>query len=255
MGQIPQPLRTAMIGGSTVPSVEVLIPYQESDAWRRSALAHLSGLYAGSFSWFPTVRIIESDEQPFPKAKLLNRAALESKADILVFNDADSLVGTRQVFAAVFSAHNKPGAVHAFDLYRCLTRAAVEGIHYWRDAFDLPEGAFESHLTTSGSHGCYAIRRECFLECGGYDERFAGWGYEDLAQEIVYQSYWPSRRVPGELIHLWHPRAKENPGNLLLWREYQEIARMIEGGQISRGYLNDFRRDFDLHRAASNSTV
>jgi hypothetical protein len=240
-----------MIGGSVVPSVEVLIPYQESDSWRRSALGHLSSLYRCHD--FP-FRVLETDRQPFPKAWLLNRAALESTADILVFNDADSLVRPGNVLAAVRAALTHPGAVHAFDLYRCLTRAAIERIHYWRHAFDLPERSFESHLTASGSHGCYAIRRECFLECGGYDERFVGWGYEDLAQEIVYQSYWPSRRVPGELIHLWHPRAEENPGNLELWQEYCELAATTPPVHLSEE-LGEFRRDFDLHRYAPDGTV
>src|SRR5690606_22897979 len=58
--------------------------------------------------------------------------------------------------------------------------------------------------------------REDLLAVNGFDERIAGWGYDDY--EIAARMYHRgiSRydlRFAGLAVHLWHPRRKHLPGN------------------------------------------
>lgn len=109
-------------------------------------------------------------------------------APILVFNDADSIVRERQILEAVHQAAQAPGLVYAYDLYLRLDSI----------------GRLESELYSPPSMGCAAISRESFAEVGPFDQRFHGWGYEDVEFAARCASRWPIRRVPGILEHLWH---------------------------------------------------
>jgi predicted glycosyltransferase involved in capsule biosynthesis len=59
--------------------------------------------------------------------------------------------------------------------------------------------------------GVLAVPRALWDAVGGFDERFVGWGFEDLA-------FWSActalaggfERIPGRMIHLWHPKGVES---------------------------------------------
>jgi predicted glycosyltransferase involved in capsule biosynthesis len=58
---------------------------------------------------------------------------------------------------------------------------------------------------------CVVIRRDSFLRIKGYDPRFRGWGFEDVAfNDIAQTVLGPTTRVEGDLFHLWHPVDKTN---------------------------------------------
>lgn len=76
--------------------------------------------------------------------------------------------------------------------------------------------------------GAIAVSRWLWDAVGGFDERFIGWGGEDLA-------FWSAccaigrrfERMPGDMFHLWHPRSWEEnegsptyPPNDVLMRRY-----------------------------------
>lgn len=121
----------------------------------------------------------------------------ERPASVLVFNDADSIVPPRQILEAVHLAATAPGLVYAYDLYLRLDE----------------RGRIDQELFNPPSMGCVAISRDCFTEAGGFDQRFVGWGYEDVEFAQRCGRLWPLRRVPGVLEHLWHGdrRADDSP--------------------------------------------
>ena len=65
-------------------------------------------------------------------------------------------------------------------------------------------------ISTSSVGGAFFVNRNLYLQLGGENEFFYGWGCEDLERykrlEILCQ---PVYRVAGPLYHLYHPR-KEN---------------------------------------------
>jgi predicted glycosyltransferase involved in capsule biosynthesis len=63
----------------------------------------------------------------------------------------------------------------------------------------------EEHSNTFS--GVVAVPRTMWDRVGGFDERFIGWGGEDMAFWSACCALGPSfERVPGTIVHLWHPR-------------------------------------------------
>jgi mannosyltransferase OCH1-like enzyme len=55
------------------------------------------------------------------------------------------------------------------------------------------------------------VTRKLWDDVGGFDESFAGWGFEDNAFAAACETFSdaPVLKMPGELWHLWHATAKE----------------------------------------------
>jgi hypothetical protein len=55
-----------------------------------------------------------------------------------------------------------------------------------------------------------AVPRPLWDDVRGFDERFVGWGWEDLAfRASCSAAAGGYERVPGDVVHLWHPRSLE----------------------------------------------
>lgn len=204
---------------------EVIIPYGGADIYRLDCLTTVLCFYADGFPDWP-IRVAPGP-LPFNRARVVNEAVRTSDAEIVVMNDADTLASAEQVREAVRLAEEAPGFVWAYTLYLRLGRTVTEQSRDWRDALTAPA---DWGMVNAGSQGCSAVRRDWFLQLGGLDERFAGWGYEDLEFNARADATGTSRRVPGELRHLWHGDRREDDSplsadpadvkrNYALWRE------------------------------------
>ncbi len=174
-------------------NAEILVPYKPSPgrakAWEQTR-AHLEQL--------PWPYVLARDRhRPFRRAQALNMAVAASDAAIIVINDADSVVTAGQIQEAITLAHT-PGLVFAYTRYVRLDE----------------HGHVDRVLQEPSSHGCVAIRRDCFAEIGGYDERYRGWGPEDQEFNRRAANLWPLRRVPGDLTHLWHGERRNDDSPL-----------------------------------------
>jgi hypothetical protein len=178
----------------------VIVPAYGLEGVRASncdrVLAHLNGAGLRTFTVAPlTVTTMGQARNLGAELTMLE----PDPAEVLVFNDADSVVPSRQILRAVEWARQSPGLVYAYDLYLRL------------DA----DGRIEQELFAPPSAGCIAISRAAFGELGGFDVRFQGWGYEDVEFATRAQRLWPIRRVSGILEHLWHGsrRADDSPAD------------------------------------------
>jgi hypothetical protein len=73
--------------------------------------------------------------------------------------------------------------------------------------------------------GAYVMRRQDWLDLGGMDEAFTGWGAEDDAFTIVAErALGKALTVGGIAYHLWHPAARiTSPENYArLMKEYDD---------------------------------
>lgn len=196
-------------------SVLVVIPFYPGDSeeqarQRTRNLRHVLKLYEDCFPQWN--RAIATDYAiPFSKAfannqLVFDRRALKTVPDVLVFNDADSLCTPKAISDAVEMAHSQPGLVRAFRYYRRLTEYYSEHLKSWENAFTLP---YDWSMDGSLSHACIAVRYSCYEEVGGYDPRFRSWGFEDLAADIMFGAFWPTRTVQfGTAVHLNHEAAE-----------------------------------------------
>jgi N-terminal domain of galactosyltransferase len=100
---------------------------------------------------------------------------------------------------------------------------------------------------------CIVIPRAAWDRLGGFDQRFRGWGYEDMAFQSAVVGLLGFERLPAEgnergwadVYHLWHPRSEEriqqgSPATTAS-RDY------ITNGRLGRRYMVALRRDHAKH--------
>jgi len=167
-------------------NVEVIVPFGGEDRYRLLALKTVCDHLRDLPYPFRVVHDLEAD-RPFSLSRARNRGAAESAADLLVFNDGDTIVPAGQIILAVGAAKDAPGPVVAFTDYLRLDR----------------QGQVVASLHAPPSLGCIAMSRATWEELP-FDERFEGWGYEDCTFNLQASKRWPARRVPGIAFHLWH---------------------------------------------------
>ncbi len=196
----------------------VVIPFQSDDSLRLTAYEHVRNYYRYEFPDWP-VSVGRSPE-PFSRAQAINQGVGQTDAEIVVVNDADTLVGPEQIRRAVAWAQGAPGLVYAYTRYRRLGPDAVIDTYK-----DVPYGEAKWQMESAPSQSVVAIRRSDFWEIGGMDEQFVGWGYEDCEFADRAARYVPIRRVPGDLYHIWHGDRREDDSPLTADR--QAVARNL----------------------------
>ena len=103
--------------------------------------------------------------------------------------------------------------------------------------------------------GVFLMRKDKYLEIGGMDERFEGWGGEDDAMSIRMVKSDVTRLIRQHQIgfHLWHPRPKNDRyghqkylDNIALLRQYQmmtplEVDRLNKNSAATIGNLAKYQ--------------
>lgn len=231
-------------------SVALLVP-------RRADRGHRDRLWEYAAArwrrYFPHLGIFEGhhDDGPFNRSAAINRAAEAAGSwDIGVVVDADVLLSVSQVEAAIESAratghvtwgHRRWRGIREDATLRLVGDKRDLGAELSRDELDL---IVERTNPLSWSC-CIAIPRPVFDDMGGFDERFRGWGFEDMAFQSLICGLYGWERIEGDVIHLWHPRSEDritkgNPRETAT-EEYTVNAR------LGRRYMVALRRDHKLH--------
>jgi hypothetical protein len=105
---------------------------------------------------------------------------------------------------------------------------------------------------------CFVVPRAVWDNLGGFDERFKGWGWEDMAFQSVVCGLYGHERLDGDVWHLWHPRAEERirrgtplhpayVANRMLGRRYMWALRVL--GMHDRATPSD---DEEMERDRQN---
>lgn len=150
----------------------------------------------------------DTPEQPYNRSRTFNAGAALARGQLVVFHDNDMLVPTNYA-AELFSrfvAGNQVINLKRFIFY--LTQAHTREIsQVGRISMKSPDFVLQN-LTGGGS---LAVETNAYFSIGGFDERFVGWGGEDVefwgrAQtlKVFNFGYLP-------IIHLWHaPQPEKN---------------------------------------------
>lgn len=210
----------------------------------------------------PDVPIIEGhheeDEGPFNRSMAINRAAAAAGDwDVALVIDADVFIRESQVKEALRLAAETGKVTWAHLRWRGLdaewTRRSVADRTDFGPEIDRVDMDILVERTNPISWSCcIAIPRPVFDDLGGFDERFRGWGYEDMAFQSVIVGLYGYNRVtqvpgtdtPADVFHMWHPRSEERivKGNL-----YTASAEYITNARLGRRYMVALRRDYALH--------
>jgi hypothetical protein len=148
-----------------------------------------------------------AENEGFNKSKALNAGALAARNPILLLHDADVLPpsdyvarGVERMVLGGWEAVRPIRLLFMLDREQtqtCLQTGDVLGARMIRDIQENNPG-----LSTF-------VQRSTYMEVGGHDERFEGWGGEDLEflDRLQTRRLYPGAFLPA--VHLWHAPAEQ----------------------------------------------
>jgi hypothetical protein len=165
---------------------------------------------------------------PFNRGAGINTAAkLAGDWDTAIIIDSDVLIELAKVSLAVECAQRFQRVVHPFREYHALTPGGTKAI---MNGFS---GNWKGHVKYTwwiNMSCCVVVPRSVWNEVGGFDERFVGWGWEDVAFIQSTDCLTGNHlRFYGDLWHLYHHRSPENNHASPLYNASKVLAtRYIE---------------------------
>ena len=204
--------------------------------------------------YHPDYEIYEGHDdgpRPFNRSAAINRAAgAAGEWDVAVVIDSDIFLKQNLVTRAVANAAKTGTVTWPHRRWRGISEAWTHRIiadgRDFGPAVDREDMDLLVERTNPISWSCcIAFPRSVWDDLGGFDERFEGWGYEDMALQSVVVGLYGHERLEGDVYHLWHPRSEERitpgqPGTTAS-REYAINAL------LGRRYMMALRRDHGLH--------
>ena len=173
----------------------------------------------------------ESPPGPFNRSAAINDAARRAGDwDIAAIIDADTVLPHRQLLeGAQLAARGR--AVLPFTHYCLLGRRETDAL---LRGGELPATAAKTTIRANRWSGCVLVPRELWESVGGFDERFVGWGGEDIGFAAALLARGSVARIPGNLFHLWHAHSPERRSltpeyliNAMLERRYVAALRPL----------------------------
>jgi GT2 family glycosyltransferase len=148
------------------------------------------------------------------------RHALQRHPDRDVFVIADNdLVPDPVTFPASVALAREHAAVCPHDLTRLTTP-------YARARWAHGLSPDPSTVTTVGSRSFIVLTRDVFDRVNGMDERFVGWGPEDVAfVKSIEKQVSPVLLLDGVRLHLWHPTDPSKADAVSVSRNRSRLVR------------------------------
>jgi hypothetical protein len=204
----------------------------------------------------PSVPIYEGhhDEGAFNRSAAINTAArladADGRWDVGIVIDADTFIRASQVRAAVSSAFKTGRVTWAHRRWRGISEEWTERVVKSRQDFGAEVDREDMDILVERTNPlswscCIAIPRAVWDDMGGFDERFVGWGFEDMAFMSLVCGLYGHERIEGDVYHLWHPRSEER----IVKGQPARTAppEYITNARLGRRYMVALRRDHGLH--------
>ena len=240
------------------PRVVFLVPRRTDHGLRDRLWAHCKAKWEREHPDWP---VIEGHDEygPFNRSAAINAAAdAAGDFDVAIVIDSDVMVDPEQVREAVRRARKTGHVIWAFDERLGLTD---DGTTEVLKGAPVHDGIVGTRHAVSWSM-CFAVPRSAWDTLGGFDERFKGWGWEDMAWKsavltLIQPDDWAEHHVKGPVVHLFHPRSDtraevrlpdgwikitpEYLENTVLGRRYMDAAghpdvmrRLLDGAAAER---------------------
>ena len=153
---------------------------------------------------------ISRPEVPWNRSWALNYGVRKAQGRFVILLDADMLLPNRFAKAIAQILDDDVDAVRPVRFIFYLDRPTSEQVQQCRSLSDIQQVA----QVTQNTPNPIAMRRDRYLELGGHDESFYGWGGEDNEFVSRLRSLRVSEGGFLPLVHLWH-----------------EVSRGLDGGR------------------------
>lgn len=239
--------------------VVILVPWRTDDGPRAAVWKACKSRWEALFPDWPVYEG-RSPDGPFNRSAAINDAAREAgEWDVAVIIDADVMLKAGNVREAVERAAKTGKVTWAHRRWRGISEEATRRLTrpdpVWAEAALGKGGIEHSDLdadidlivekTTPMSWSCcIAIRRDAWDKVGGFDERFAGWGFEDIAFQAATGGLVGWDRVEGDVLNFWHPRVPGAGRADKTGSAYTPQA--LVNGRLGMRYMVALRRDHRL---------
>ena len=214
-------------------SVDVVIAYRDMGCpHRRRSFRYVRDWY--DQHGYPVLVEAGDADDTFTRASAINAAIARSGADIIVQSDPDSLVSAMALHIAILEAAAGDGLVVAHTRYLYLHQSATDAvIAGGRDLADLGPADCDTY-GKGGLGNVVVFRRTTWEQVSGFDERFGLWGGDDAAFAYACEAMVaPTRRIDGDMWHLWHPRLPQSePGGPGYADQFALLAQYRDAAQV-----------------------
>lgn len=187
--------------------VSFLIPYRDASEERNAILDwNIKRLYLFN-DLFGNIEICIGEHNDkselFNRSLAINRAARISTGDYFFILDADCFFSPELLVDALRFIDSDEWMIPHSGMCRLnesITAKILSG-----EVNALNVNACDIELFVQSCSGLNAIRRDKFEQIGGFDERFWGWGFEDVAFMITANTFLGAAgRLDHKIFHLWH---------------------------------------------------
>lgn len=153
---------------------------------------------------------IEDNNLIFHRTRYLNQLIKMSKTNIVGIWDTDVLFDKEQIEKAAYKVLNGVTLCYPYD-GRFIFIDAEESIKIRTEVLSFlgnkTKEDYYSFLGRPSVGGAFIVNKQRYLQAGGENEFFQGWGPEDAERfkrmEILKE---PISRISGLMYHLYHPR-------------------------------------------------
>lgn len=220
--------------------IPFLVPRRPDNGRRDALWEFVQGFWADKL---PEAKMVEGDhlDGPFNRGAAINRAAeAAGDWDVAVIADADVVTDPERVLHAVALARETGRVCLPYSRYVGLGEPMTNRILAGYDGDWTPGKrlTMDTHISS-----LIAIHRDLWETVRGFDERFAGWGYDDIAFiEACRVLGGGIDRMPGTVWHLWHPASPETTGWRKLAQPHQRASARLANRYHAAIDPNDMRR-------------
>lgn len=217
-------------GRTTVPT-SILVAFRDPDGSRTPAWDLIRAKLTAEVD-AEIVVATDDGTDPFHKTRALNRAAAQASGDVFLIWDADTWVDAALIAQAVDYVSEAPRRwCRPWNVKVKANEAATRHILELGAAWDgtLNHRGFGTPENTNTFQHAppLVLTRQAFEAVDGFDERFRGWGQEDVAFSLsLRRIVGHQRALRGHAIHLWHPRIGRSGKDL--WPGQESDAANLE---------------------------
>lgn len=205
-------------------------------------------------NYFPDMKLYISDckSEPWIAAEARNlgtEAAIADNCDVIVAADADHIVRKKAFKKAILMSHKLQIATQPFYRHFKLNESLTNKL--MKNTISRKEIRKKAEYSDRVPGGVLIYTPDVFETLNGFDERFDGYGGEDVGFNVAHKTIYGVEllRIDSEGLSLWHESSKYRTSEMLLSyekneRELQKFYYPAEGNiemmkeVISRNRIN-----------------